>query len=42
MIAYVHGKVNAHAVLPVLACSEIILSSDPPAQLGKVAEATDR
>ena len=39
VIAYVHGKVTRHAVLPVLACSEIILSQDPPAQLGKVADA---
>ena len=28
-----------HAVLPVLACSEIIMSQEPPAQLGKVADA---
>ncbi|MGH7224310.1 MAG: hypothetical protein ACRELF_13850, partial [Gemmataceae bacterium] len=39
VIAFVHGKVTRHAVLPVLACSEIILSREPPAQLGKVAEA---
>jgi hypothetical protein len=38
VIAYVHGKVTRHAVLPVLACSEIVMSADPPAYLGKVAE----
>jgi membrane-bound ClpP family serine protease len=38
VVAYVHGKVTRHAVLPVLACSEIILSQDPPARLGKVVE----
>jgi hypothetical protein len=38
VIAYVHGKVTRHAVLPVLACSEIILSQEPPAQLGKVTD----
>lgn len=38
VVAYVHGKVTRHAVLPVLACSEIILSQDPPARLGKVTE----
>jgi membrane-bound serine protease (ClpP class) len=38
VLAYVHGKITRHAVLPVLACSEIILSSDPPASLGKVTE----
>jgi membrane-bound serine protease (ClpP class) len=37
-IAYVHGKVTRHTVLPVLACSEIIMSQDPPAYLGKVAD----
>lgn len=39
VIAFVHGKVTRHAVLPVLACSEIVMSQDPPAQLGKVADA---
>jgi membrane-bound ClpP family serine protease len=38
VVAYVHGKVTRHAVLPVLACSEIILSQDPPARLGKVTD----
>jgi membrane-bound ClpP family serine protease len=36
-VAYVHGKVTRHAVLPVLACDEIIMSSRPLAQLGEVA-----
>jgi membrane-bound serine protease (ClpP class) len=35
-VAFVHGDVTRHAVLPVLACSEIVMSSDPPAHLGKV------
>jgi membrane-bound ClpP family serine protease len=39
VVAYLHGKVTRHAVLPVLACSEIIFSNDPPATLGKVASA---
>jgi membrane-bound serine protease (ClpP class) len=39
VIAFVHGKVTRHAVLPVLACSEIVMSQEPPAQLGKVADA---
>jgi hypothetical protein len=34
--AYVHGDVRRHAVLPVLACAEIVMSADPPARLGKV------
>jgi membrane-bound serine protease (ClpP class) len=38
VLAYLHGKVTRHAVLPVLACSEIILSQDPPAAFGKVAD----
>jgi membrane-bound ClpP family serine protease len=38
VIAFVHGKVTRHAVLPVLACSEILMSQDPPANLGKVAD----
>jgi membrane-bound ClpP family serine protease len=36
VVAYIHGKVTRHAVLPVLACSEIIFSSDPSAALGRV------
>ncbi len=39
VIAFVHGSVTRHAVLPVLACSEIVMSQDPPAHLGKVADA---
>ncbi len=39
VVAFVHGNVTRHAVLPVLACSEIIMSQDPPAHLGKVADA---
>jgi membrane-bound ClpP family serine protease len=39
IIAFVHGKVTHHAVLPVLACSEILMSQDPPAALGKVTDA---
>lgn len=39
VIAFVHGPVTRHAVLPVLACSEIVMSREPPAQLGKVADA---
>ncbi|HEY7327901.1 MAG TPA: NfeD family protein [Gemmataceae bacterium] len=38
VIAFVHGNVTRHAVLPVLACSEIVMSQDPPAHLGKVAD----
>jgi membrane-bound serine protease (ClpP class) len=37
VVAFVHGDVTGHAVLPVLACSQILMSSDPPARLGKVA-----
>jgi hypothetical protein len=36
-VAFVHGKVTRHAVLPALACAELVMSSDPPASLGKVA-----
>ena len=39
VIAFVHGKVTRHAVLPVLACSEIIMSQEPLAQFGKAADA---
>ncbi len=35
-VAFVHGEVTRHAVLPVLACSEVVMSSDPPARLGRV------
>jgi membrane-bound serine protease (ClpP class) len=39
VIAFVHGNVTRHAVLPVLACSEILMSQEPPAHLGKAADA---
>jgi membrane-bound ClpP family serine protease len=39
VIAFIHGKVTGHAVLPVLACSEIIMSQEPPGYLGKVTDA---
>ena len=35
--AYVHGEVSRHAVLPVIACADIVMSSD--ARLGRVVEA---
>jgi hypothetical protein len=35
--AYVHGEVSRHAVLPVIACGDVVMSSD--ARLGKVVEA---
>jgi membrane-bound serine protease (ClpP class) len=38
VIAFVHGSVTRHAVLPVLACSEILMSQEPPAHLGKAAD----
>ena len=28
--AFVHGDVSRHAVLPVLACGQIVMSADPP------------
>ncbi len=36
-VAFIHGEVTRHAVLPVLACSEVVMSSEPPARLGKVS-----
>jgi membrane-bound ClpP family serine protease len=36
-VAFVHGDVTRHAVLAVLACSEMVMSEDPPARLGAVA-----
>ena len=36
--AFVHGDVSRHAVLPVLACGEIVMSADPPAHLGPIAD----
>ena len=38
VLGYVHGKVTRHAVLPLLACSEIIMSANPPAYFGKITE----
>jgi membrane-bound ClpP family serine protease len=38
-VAYVHGKVTRHSVLPVLACDEIVMSSRPLAQLGEIVPA---
>jgi membrane-bound ClpP family serine protease len=35
-IAFVHGRVSGHSLLPVLACAEIVMSRDPLAVLGKV------
>ena len=32
--AYVHGEVSRHAVLPVIACGDIVMSSD--ARLGRI------
>lgn len=37
-IAYLHGKVSGHMVLPVLACNQIVMSSDPMASLGPIVE----
>lgn len=36
--AYVHGEVSRQAVLPVLACGEIVLSADPPARFGRIVD----
>ena len=38
-IAFVHGKTTRHTVLPVLACSELVMSTD--AKLGEVATSRD-
>ena len=35
--AFVHGEVSRHAVLPVLACGEIVMSAEPAARIGRVA-----
>jgi membrane-bound ClpP family serine protease len=40
-VAWVHGEVSRHSVLPVLACDEIVLSDDPPSRLGPVLEGND-
>ena len=36
--AFVHGDISRHAVLPVLACGEIVMSADPPARIGRVLD----
>jgi membrane-bound ClpP family serine protease len=36
-IAFIHGEVIHHSVLPVLACSEVVLSRQPRAEIGRVA-----
>ncbi|HVS40129.1 MAG TPA: NfeD family protein [Gemmataceae bacterium] len=36
--AYVHGDVSRNAVLPVLACGDIVMSSEPPAHIGPIAD----
>jgi membrane-bound ClpP family serine protease len=36
--AFVHGDVSRHAVLPVLACGEIVMSSDPAARIGRIVD----
>lgn len=35
-VAFVHNQVSRHAVLPVLACSEIVMADDEIARLGPV------
>src|SRR5262245_55561837 len=35
-VAWVHGPVRRHSVLPVLACSDIVFASRPAARLGPV------
>lgn len=35
-VAYVHGKVTRHSVLPVLACQEIVMGSAETSGLGRV------
>jgi membrane-bound ClpP family serine protease len=37
-VAFLHGNVSRHSVLPALACSEIVMSKEPASSLGKVAE----
>jgi membrane-bound ClpP family serine protease len=39
-VAFVHADVKRHSVLPVLACSEIVISEDPVGRLGPVVPAT--
>jgi membrane-bound ClpP family serine protease len=40
-IAYVHGPVRRHGVLPVLACSDVVFSSRRSARLGPVSTARE-
>src|SRR5205807_8840717 len=35
-VAFVHGKVAGHTVLPVLACQEVVMSPAKEAKLGEV------
>jgi membrane-bound ClpP family serine protease len=37
-VAFLHAKVSGHLVLPVLACSQIVMASEPMAFLGPVVE----
>lgn len=37
-IAFVHGEVSRHSVLPLLACTQIVMSNDPPARIGKIVD----
>ena len=37
-VAFIHGDVSPHSVLPALACSQIVMSKEPASSLGKVAE----
>jgi membrane-bound ClpP family serine protease len=36
-VAFVHGKVSGHAVLPVLACRELVMSGGKETKVGEVA-----
>jgi len=38
VLAFIHGKVSHHSVLPVLACSEIMMSASPSAVLGPIVD----
>jgi len=38
-VAFVHGKVSGHAVLPVLACRELVMSGGKETKVGEVAPA---
>jgi membrane-bound ClpP family serine protease len=37
-VAFVHGEVTRHSVLVALACDQIVMSTEPMARLGKVAD----